>query len=346
MIRLIIFMSFSLCLLGSEKSAPKPWPAEVKEITYKSSIDKTQQPTLIYTAESKEKRPLLVGLHTWSSKYTSAGGDLLYAKWCIENDWHFVHPHFRGPNWTPKAMGSDYVVADIESIVDYMKKNYNVDEDRIYLIGGSGGGYASLLMAGRKPEIWAGVSAWVPISDIRAWWEQKDKQKKRDSKYARNIEDAVGGRPDIVPKAAEECIKRSAVTYLENAKGVNLDINHGILDGRKGSVPFTHSLYAFNKVATLKDRLSEDEIKTYYKNMKLPQTLKPALKDELYGESKTLFRRVSNNARVTIFQGGHEIIQSAALNWLANQRKSKPAVWKLSEIKTLDVEKGKKEVSR
>ena len=91
-----------------------------------------------------------------------------------------------------------------------------------------------------------------------------------DSKYARNIEDAVGGRPDIVPKAAEECIKRSAVTYLENAKGVNLDINHGILDGRKGSVPFTHSLYAFNKVATLKDRLSEDEIKTYYKNMKLP----------------------------------------------------------------------------
>ncbi|MCH2206397.1 MAG: S9 family peptidase [Lentisphaerales bacterium] len=42
-------------------------------------------------------------------------------------------------------MGSEYVVADIISIVEYMKKNYNVDEKRIYLIGCSGGGYASFL---------------------------------------------------------------------------------------------------------------------------------------------------------------------------------------------------------
>ena len=140
-------------------------------------------------------------------------------------------------------MGSEYVVADIISIVEFMKKNYNVDESRIYLIGSSGGGYASLLMAGRAPEIWAGVSAWVPITNIYKWWQQKDANGDRASRYARFIEKCIGGRPDEDTKLKEECLKRSAITYLKNAKGLNIDINHGLYDGRKGSVPF----YSFSR---------------------------------------------------------------------------------------------------
>ena len=88
------------------KSALKEWPQEIQTIQYPASIDKSQQPMLMYTAKCKEQRPLLVGLHTWSGGYNQVGGEIVYARWCIEKDWHFIHPHFRGPNWTPDACGS------------------------------------------------------------------------------------------------------------------------------------------------------------------------------------------------------------------------------------------------
>lgn len=159
---------------------------------------------------------------------------------------------FRGPNTNPDACGSDKVVQDILDAVDYMKKHHPVDEDRIYIVGASGGGHAALLMAGRAPDVWAGVSSWVPISDVRAWWEHTN-QAKAKMRYARDIENVVGGKPDQDEQAAAECIKRSPITYLHQASKVNLDINAGVFDGRKGSVPFTQSLKAFNAVVPEED---------------------------------------------------------------------------------------------
>jgi pimeloyl-ACP methyl ester carboxylesterase len=307
----------------------KGWPEEVQTVEYPASIDGSLQPMLVYSATSKEKRPLLVGLHTWSGDYKQAGGEAVYARWCIENDWHFIHPHFRGPNKTPDACGSEKVVQDILDAVQYMKTHYNVDENRIYLVGVSGGGYAALLMAGRAPDVWAGVSAWAPISDIHAWWQQKDTGKQ--SGYARHIENAVGGRPDENKEAMQECIKRSPVTYLQNAAGVNLDINAGITDGHKGgSVPFTHSLYAFNTVVPEKAHIDPAQIVEFYERQALPAGLEKAEKDPLYGEKQVIFRNVHKNTRVSIFQGRHEIIHHAALNWLARQRKDKPAKWNVA----------------
>jgi len=256
------------------KPAPKGWPDEIKTINYPASSDKSQQPMLVRTAKSREKCPLLVGLHTWSGGYTQAGGEVVYARWCMENDWHFIHPDFRGPNMRPDACGSKKAVQDIIDAIEYMQKNHNVDPDRIYLIGVSGGGYASLLMAGRAPKILAGVSAWASISDIRAWWEQKSIGKKK-SKYAKDIEKSTGGRPDQDKKAARECVKRSPMTYLDQAAGVNLDINAGVTDGHEGgSVPFTHSLYAFNRVVPEQDRLPTEFISIMQSSTGLPNNVK------------------------------------------------------------------------
>lgn len=80
------------------EAATKGYPRQVQSILYTASADETQQPAVIYAVRAETKRPLLVGLHIWSSSYDSAGGDAVYACWCIENDWHFIHPHFRGPN--------------------------------------------------------------------------------------------------------------------------------------------------------------------------------------------------------------------------------------------------------
>ena len=312
------FVFVFLLIAVSVSAAPKGWPKEIREIKYLSKADNTKQPALFFAPTVRgEPRPLLVGLHTWSSDYRQNNSP--YGKWCIEKKWNFIHPNFRGPNRRPQATGSELVVADILSAVEYARKNGAVDETRIYLVGASGGGYAALLMAGRAPEVWAGVSAWVPILDLAQWHAHTSKRK---MKYAREIELSIGGKPMAGSEAAAEAMKRSPVTYLAHAKGVALDINAGINDGHSGSVPISHSLDAFNLLAAAKDRLGADLISEFVKTAKVPAALKgQAPVDAAYGKKAVLFRRQSGAARVTIFQGGHEIIPAAALHWLAKQQR-------------------------
>lgn len=325
------FLSGNIDDLNLEKNG---WPARSRKIEITSSVDKAQQPAIVWTANGNARQPLLVGLHTWSGGYSQAGGETVYARWCQKNNWHFIHPHFRGPNRTPKALGSELAVQDILDSVEYMKKNFTVDEDRIYLVGVSGGGHAALLMAGRAPEVWAGVSAWCPISDVEAWWEHHaiKNKKYQPGRYAKDIENTVGGRPDTDPSRQLDCKKRSPVTYLSQGSKINLDINHGVFDGRKGSVPFIHSIWAFNSLVESSHQIKKPQWKKYYETLKLPEELKPALPDELYGNKPPLFRRISGNTRLTIFEGGHEIVHLAALNWLSHQRKGKNAKWDLDKI--------------
>jgi hypothetical protein len=66
----------------------------------------------------------------------------------------------------------------------------------------------------------------------------------------------------------------------------------------------------------------------------VPEHLKKALSDPLYGKRIPLFRRVSKNARVTIFDGAHDIIQEAGLTWIEQQRKGTPAVWDFDKNKS------------
>ncbi len=312
------------------------WLDKVKEIKYFCKADDSYQPALVYgTPEAGEKRPLLVGLHTWSIDYNQGDGGKVYAQWCIQNDWLFIYPAFRGVNNKPEAMGSDYVVSDILDAVEYMKEQFDVDAERIYLIGASGGGHAALLMAGRHPDIWAGVSAWCGISDIGKWWQQC---KENGLGYADMIEACCGANPSVDREAAEECAKRSPLTYLKNAKSVNLDINAGVTDGRTGSVPFSHSLYAFNEVAADKDKIPVEDIESYYENGIVPVCGHENVSVSLYGSRNPIFVKISNNARVVVFNGGHDIVQVAALNWLNQQRKGRAATWLIENPILLSVD--------
>ncbi len=316
------------------------WPKEVREIKYFCGADGTLQPALIYgSSDSKKAKPLLVGLHTWSFDYKQAGGETVYARWCIQNEWLFIHPNFRGPNNTSFAMGSEYVVSDIMDAVEFMKGHYSVDTERIYLVGVSGGGHAALLMAGRVPDLWAGISAWCGISDIKEWYKQTvDKY----PNYAHDIKAVCGGDPVHDTTAMMECAKRSPVTYLSNAKSVNLDINAGVKDGREGSVPFIQSLVAFNKVALEDKKIKESDIVAFYKKRLFPSGEVMEISEDLFGTHKPLFVRTSQNARIVIFDGGHDIIHLAALNWLALQRKGMNARWLIEN--PVDMEISSKEM--
>jgi len=290
--------------------------------------------------QQNEPMPLLVGLHTWSAGYDSSANGAVYACWAIQRGWHFVHPHFRGPNHTPESMGSDLAVQDILDAVRELQRTADVDERRIYLIGSSGGGHMALLLAGRHPGVWGGVSAWVPIADIATWHSQH--ARKPGSCYADRIESALGGPPDQGRRLAEAA-HRSPVTWLAHAKDVPLDINHGVHDGRRGSVPFSHSLIAFNAIASPQERFLDRDIEEYYRTQGRPQTWAGPEADSLYGDNPVLFRKVSGNARVTIFDGAHEILYTPALNWLAQQRRGERVRWEIANpesIKSTDTSSG------
>jgi len=310
---------FLLAMLTlSSAKAIDGWPSGVREVRYPSDADKTEQPALFYSPDAKEPRPLLVGLHTWSSDYKN-GYDIPYAKWCVEQGWVFIHPNFRGPNRRPEACGSELMVKDIESAVEWAAKQAPVDRDRIYLVGTSGGGHAALLLAGRLPELWAGVSAWVGISDLAAWHSECKKAKR---KYWRDIEASCGGPPGKNAKIDSEYSRRSPLTWLKNYQGPAIDINAGIRDGHTGSVPISHSLIAFNRIAEKKDRVALADILAMTRTSKVPGHLQREIKDPAYGKKRPLFRALSKNARVTIFDGGHEIVTTAAFGWLSKQRRS------------------------
>ncbi len=76
-----------------------------------------------------------------------------------------------------------------------MRKTLAIDPQRIYLVGVSGGGHMALLMAGRAPEVWAGVSAWCGISDLAAWHRQT---KAAGLSYWQSLEKACGGALAVV----------------------------------------------------------------------------------------------------------------------------------------------------
>ncbi|MHC4122861.1 MAG: alpha/beta hydrolase family protein [Planctomycetota bacterium] len=292
-------------------------PEEVKKVRYLSSADNLKAPTLFYAPKTGKPVPLLVALHTWGGDYLQIIS-LDYANWCIENNWAFVHPNFRGPNRNPYATGSELVVKDILSVVDYAKANVNIDPNRIYLLGVSGGGHAALLMAGRAPEIWAGVSVWVPILDLKDWYFEC---KKSNLHYTDEIVKSCGGVPGQSPEVDLEYKKRSPVTYLKNAKGVKIDINAGIYDGHTGSIPISHTLEAFNILSGESDRISNEDVEYFVKKAKIPPHLKQDIHDPDYGNKQPLFRKMSGNTRITIFNGTHEIIYEAGLKWLGEQRK-------------------------
>ena len=331
---------FSMALLQSGFSETgkeiKGYPEGIQEIRYPVEADNSEQPALFWKPEGTDgKVPLLVAMHTWSGNYRQPGGETKYAEWCVQNDWIFLHPDFRGRNRSPESMGSDLVIADIRAAVEWAKENASVDETRIYAIGVSGGGHATQLLAGRTPEIWAGISSWCGISDIAAWHRETTEADRGN--YAKDIEMALGGPPTPGSPEAKDAAHRSPLTWLENASTVPLDINHGVSDGRTGSVPFTHSLHAWNAIVPKEEQLSTDFIRGFYETRKHAGE-KPS-NDSLYGERQPIFRKTHGNTRITIFDGGHEIVHVAALNWLAAQRKGQPVNWnppKVADLKTTD----------
>ena len=302
---------------------------DARLVRVKSTSDGTLQPCYFWAPEksAREAVPLVVGLHTWSYDWRNLGHYVTVLDYAKKHGWAMVGPNFRGANDHPEACGGDAAVQDIVDAVGYAKAKTRIDDRRIYIVGGSGGGHMTLLMAGRHPEIWAGCAAYCPITDLARWHaDSLLEHPGRGKGYARMMEDACGGAPS---ERADEYAHRSPLSYLAKAReaGVPVYIVAGIHDGWKGSVPVGHAIRAFNALADERDRVGESDIAAIEANQAIPPGLVGERTDDpFYGEDIRIhFRRTSGNVRLTLFEGGHCGNFPAAFDFLSRQKKGTAA---------------------
>ncbi|MEP7361742.1 MAG: prolyl oligopeptidase family serine peptidase [Acidobacteriota bacterium] len=293
-------------------------PAQ-QTVSIPATSDGAMQPAVVWFPTGiSTPVPLVVHLHSWSSHFDSSEAWRLALKEAQKRNWAFVGPEFRGPNDRPEACASPTARQDILDAVNYMRKNHKIDAKRIYLLGSSGGGHMTLVMAAHNPKIWRAASAWVPVSDLATWY---DESRQRDSRYWKMMEGCTGGTPAT---AAQEYKLRSPLPYLQQARGLPLDIQDGITDGHNGgSVPVSHSLRAFNVLADSNHhpeaRFTEPEIQHIVTTMKVPPgSPTPPTEDR---RTRILLRRTAGPARITLFDGGHESDFPAAFLWFDSLNK-------------------------
>jgi len=315
----------SFCLIGvlacpTLVAAADPKP--LSEIRVNSTLDGTQQPSRIWAPEGAENAstPLLVSLHSWSYGYQQ--DRLPWVSEAQSRGWIYLQSDFRGRNDNPEACGSELARQDIIDAMDWVLDHYDVDESRIYLAGASGGGHMTMLMSGYHADRFSAASAWVGISDLAAWYEYhlKDGVPQR---YAQMIAACCGGAPGDSDAVDAQYRARSPIHHLSRVGDLHIDINTGVLDGKTGSVPIMQSLNAFNVIARANGHpaIPEADILELWNDGRLSMPAESDLAEDNNYPRDIVLRRSAGNARVTVFDGGHEALPAAACEWLARQRR-------------------------
>lgn len=294
------------------------WPNNFEMVSIPSSFDGTIQKAYVFKSTKPSPQPLIVCLHTWSGGYDQKD-PLVDA--ILEKGWNYIHPDFRGPNDNPDAMVSDKVISDIEDAIEYALKNTNADPDNVHIIGASGGGLATLAAYMKVKYRVKSFSAWVPISDLDAWY---DESVGRQRKYAEDIMSAIG-KDGVLDRT--EARRRSPLFAKYPAKlrsRAKLFIGTGIHDGYAGSVPITQSIIMYNRIVgelkygtcdlDLIERHAITDIDLVSRKEMielLTKRLNPSADGKTLLGRKIHFQREYKNIRLFIFEGKHEELPGA-----------------------------------
>lgn len=293
-------------------------PSFLQKDSIQSSLDANTQVFYYSKAEGTTAQALVVGLHSWSN--TAETQKNLMSNEVHDKNWNFIFPNFRGVNNHPKACCSDFVLSDIDEAIDWALKNMNVDKRRIYVIGHSGGGYATLAMYMKSRHNIRAFSAWVPISDLAAWYGESVERKNR---YGPEIIKCTGAGEVFDAEKAKERSPLFWKTPVKKRKKSTLQIYAGIHDGYTGSVPISQSINFYNKLLTdanEKDKsryVSEEDATTMLKTQTFP-TQNPTKTIE---NRAVLYQKSSKKITLTIFEGTHEILKNAAMELIDKTNK-------------------------
>jgi pimeloyl-ACP methyl ester carboxylesterase len=283
-------------------------------VAVSSTADRSVQPSYLYVPPKlppgAARYPLAVVLHTWSYDLEQRFPDVEAE--AAARGWLLLQPNFRGRNDHPEACGSPLAQQDILDAVAWVRRHYAVDDARIYLLGRSGGGHMTMLMAARHPGIWAGASAWVGIYDLADWYAAHV-----NDDYGRMMRGCLGGSPAEDGAAAGAARARSPRTYLKPRLGVPLDLAAGRSDS---VVSPTHTLRAFQAIAPgVVSDLEIQQLLAPGPGLAAPAPTDTAADPVL--ARRIFLRRTSGLSRVTIFDGEHEWLAGAAMAWLSAHQK-------------------------
>lgn len=297
-----------ILLVGHIAQAQRP--DFLKKDSIYSSLDNNAEVFYYDKSASSTPQPLVVELHTWSNSSHSQTN--LMVQQTHEKNWNFIFPNFRGVNNQPKTCCSDYVIADIDEAIDWALKNMNVDAKRIYIIGFSGGGYATFAMYMKSRHTIHSFSAWCGISDLSTWYWQSAERKNR---YATDIIKCTEAGETFNEQKAKDRSPLYWKTPVKKRKKSVLQIYAGIHDGYTGSVPISHSINFYNKL--LQDVKEKDTAK-YVSGadaaVMLKEQMLPAKESaKKIDDRKVHYQNASRKISIIIFEGGHEILKNAAL---------------------------------
>jgi predicted peptidase len=286
---------------------------EVKVDSIRSSLDGVMQPFYYYASTAPEDQPLVVVLHQWSSDYQVKDNTL--REQAIAKNWNYVFPNFRGPNTHPKACCSEYVITDIDEVIDWAFRQMKVDRKKVYVIGVSGGGYAALCAFMKSRHQIATYATWVPITDLTKWYRES---LERNNKYATDILQCTGSAGSTLDVAkAKERSPLYWQTPTGKLKRTKVKIYAGIHDGYTGAVPVSHAIDFYNKLlADLKIQDQSKYITTQERKYILEKRSFPVKSAQYIGNRKVFLERKTKNISITIFDGGHEILPDIALEVL------------------------------
>ena len=157
---------------------------DIQEISYFSTVDNAELEWYMYIPQNlDEPRPLLVWLHwgwgDWKGFASPASWDAING---VKNrDWFAIAP--KGRSWNFEDLGCTYPYSssyintpnstawpweqDILDSIEYMKANYNIDVNKIYLMWFSMGGKWTYTIWLRNPDIFAAIA---PISPANNWY--------------------------------------------------------------------------------------------------------------------------------------------------------------------------------
>lgn len=245
--------------------------------------------------------PLIVDLHPWSSNLGTPSGDdgarLDELAW--RHGWNYIRPTLTGPNRTPAACCSQPVIDAIDAAIAYARAHARVS--RVHLIGGSGGGYTALCgaLSGRLNGI-ADVQAWVPVTDLAAWYGQRP-----GASYERDIRACTGSGKTL---DVAEARRRSPLWMPRPSSLPPIHLFAGVHDGTsRGVVPISHAVRMY-------DRLAGTPVPDAVL-LRLMETRRGPQSDtgrSLQGRRVHLFAR-SPGVDVTVFEGAHELLGPAAM---------------------------------
>jgi len=278
-----------------------------------SSMDGEAQTIYYHTSTAKKRMPLLVQLHSWSfpaDSLKTLGLDSI----AIANGYNYLFPNFRGVNNHPKACCSDYVINDIDEAIDWALQHMNVDKKRIYIVGYSGGGYATLAMYMKSRHKIRAFSAWCPISDLEQWYKESVERK---NKYAAEIIQCTSGTAPFDRSKARGRSPFYWKTPVKKSRKSTVQIYAGIHDGHTGPVPITQSINFYNKL--IADYGAKDAslfVAQRDADYMLAQQSFDAPTDLMLGDKLIHLQRKYQRISLTIFEGGHDMLSREAFEGL------------------------------